>query len=107
MFIYSPAYIKTIHNSMSNYKKLQKLILMEIEKLITSSESVEHRKTGGYYTLIALVEASPIYAVYFPWLVQSIWFIISYTFYYFFFIFCIVIFWLYYLINCISFLSII
>lgn len=72
MFIYSPAYIKTIHNSMSNYKKLQKLILMEIEKLITSSESVEHRKTGGYYTLIALVEASPIYAVYFPWLVQSI-----------------------------------
>ena len=33
------------------YNKLQKILLGEMEALITSSNNMEDRKTGGYYIL--------------------------------------------------------
>ena len=59
-----------IHISSSNKRKLQNILLDEIDKLISSSPSSIHRGTGCYYVLIALVEVSAEYATSMPWLIQ-------------------------------------
>jgi len=72
LFPWSASSVKILKNSNSVYSKLQKVILGEMEALITSSTSMEDRKTGAYYILIALVETSIEYANDFPWLVQGL-----------------------------------
>lgn len=72
LFPWSPAAIKIMKESNNVYNKLQKIILGEMEALITSSNNMEDRKTGGYYILIALVETSIEYANDFPWLIQGL-----------------------------------
>lgn len=52
-------------------RKLQNVILDEIDMLISSSPSKIHRSTGCYYVLIALVEVSPDCANQMPWLIQA------------------------------------
>ena len=72
LFPWSASSVKVLKHSNSTYSKLQKVILGEMEALITSSSSMEDRKTGAYYILIALVETSIEYANDFPWLVQGL-----------------------------------
>ena len=72
LFPWSASSVKILKHSSSTYSKLQKVILGEMEALITSSSSMEDRKTGAYYILIALVETSIEYANDFPWLVQGL-----------------------------------
>lgn len=60
-------------NYIMNIKKkrdLEKIILNEIDKLISSSENIIHRNTGCYYVLIALTEISHDCAIAMPWLTQ-------------------------------------
>lgn len=71
LFPWSPAIIKTMKSSNSSYSKLQKIILNEMEALVTLSANKEDRKTGAYYILIALAESNVNYATSFPWLVQG------------------------------------
>ena len=71
LFPWSPAAIKIMRETSTLYNKLQKVILNEMEALVTSSSNMENRKTGAYYILIALVESSNLYANDFPWLVQG------------------------------------
>lgn len=71
LFPWSPAAIKIMRETSTLYNKLQKVILNEMEALVTSSSNMEDRKTGAYYILIALVESSNLYANDFPWLVQG------------------------------------
>jgi hypothetical protein len=54
----------------SSYTFLQTIILDEIKTLITSSDNLENRKSGGYYVLIALTEVSDEYLNEYPWLKQ-------------------------------------
>lgn len=70
MFTFSVHQIYSINNM--DKRKLQKIVLKEIDKLISSSNSNEHRMTGCYYVLTALVEISPQCAQSLPWLVQYI-----------------------------------
>ena len=49
---------------------LQDIVLNEIEILISSSEDLENKKSGGYYVLISLTEVSLDYADDYPWLKQ-------------------------------------
>ena len=72
LFPISPASIKILKNTHSHYNKLQKILLDEMQALISSSSNMEDRKTGAYYILIALVESSIEYANDFPWLVQGL-----------------------------------
>jgi hypothetical protein len=51
-------------------KKLQKILLEEIDKLISSAESIENKSTGAYFVLTALVEVSPQCMEALPWLIQ-------------------------------------
>lgn len=51
-------------------RKLQYILLNEINKLISSSTDNIHRTTGSYYVLTALVEISPECASALPWLIQ-------------------------------------
>ena len=53
-----------------NLKKVRDIILNDLDKLITSGISDNHKSTGCYYILIALSEISPDCAVALPWLVQ-------------------------------------
>lgn len=52
-------------------RKLQKIILEEIDKLISSAESIENKSTGAYFVLTALVEVSPQCMEALPWLIQQ------------------------------------
>ena len=61
---------KVLHLPHSKKRKLQNIILDDIDKLISSSESEVHRSTGSYYVLIALVEVSIECANQMPWLIQ-------------------------------------
>ena len=66
LFIKSVKDIYLIFNKI----KLQNIILDEIDILISSSSNEEHRITGGYYVLTALVEISIDCAECMPWLIQ-------------------------------------
>ena len=61
---------KIMNLPIQHERKLQHIILDEINKLISSSESKIHRNTGCYYILIAFVEISPTCASQMPWLIQ-------------------------------------
>jgi hypothetical protein len=51
-------------------KKLQIILLEEIDKLISSAVSTEDKSTGAYFVLTALVEISPQCMEALPWLIQ-------------------------------------
>ena len=55
---------------LNSYTYLQSIILDEIKTLISSSDNLENRKSGGYYVLIALTEVSEEYLADYPWLKQ-------------------------------------
>jgi hypothetical protein len=57
-------------NSIKQIRKLQTLILDEIDKLISSSDYESDCSTGAYYVLIALCEVSATCANAMPWLVM-------------------------------------
>ena len=63
-------YILGIPNTARNKIKLQKIILNEIDTLISSAHNDSDKFTGCYYTLIALTEVSIDCANAMPWLVQ-------------------------------------
>lgn len=69
MFQTSMSYIMNLHESKE--KKLKLHIINEIDKLVSSSEEVEHRTTGAYYVLTAFAEMVPECAQALPWLVQD------------------------------------
>ena len=52
-------------------RKLQKIILKEMDKLVSSSLNNEDRMTGAYFILTALVEVSPECMQALPWLIQQ------------------------------------
>ena len=56
--------------NINNIIKIKNIVLNEIEALITTSEDVNHRHTGAYYTLIAFTEVSGECANDLPWLIQ-------------------------------------
>lgn len=56
---------------LNNKRNVQKIILKEIDKLISSAHSEEERKTGAYFVLTALVEVSIECANSLPWLIQQ------------------------------------
>lgn len=66
MFKYSVSQIFTFNNK----RKIQEIILTEIEKLLFTSESDIHRSTACYYVLIAFVEISQECLEAMPWLIQ-------------------------------------
>ena len=53
-----------------NLKKVRNIILEDLDKLVSSGISDQHKSTGCYYVLIALAEISPDCAASLPWLVQ-------------------------------------
>jgi len=55
---------------MNKKRKLQNIILTEIDKLLSSSNNNEDKMTGGYFVLTALVEISPTCMEALPWLIQ-------------------------------------
>ena len=62
---------KLMNMTLPQGRKLQNIVLDEIDKLVSSSPSEVHRSTGCYYVLTALVEVSPDCAQTMPWLVQA------------------------------------
>ena len=56
--------------NLNEKRKMRKIILNEIEKLVSTAPKREDRVLGSYYTLIGLVEVSPQVATALPWLVQ-------------------------------------
>lgn len=52
----------------NNLKKVRNIILTDMEKLVSSGVSDNHKTTGCYYILIALSEISPLCAEALPWL---------------------------------------
>ena len=62
---------KLMNMTITQGRKLQNIVLDEIDKLVSSSPSEVHRSTGCYYVLTALVEVSPECAQTMPWLVQA------------------------------------
>ena len=66
MFVNSVNYIFQLTSKI----QIQNLILNEMEKLVKSSPSEEHRHTGAYYVLISLTEISYQCATDLPWLIQ-------------------------------------
>ena len=55
-------------NNIKQIRKLQTLVLDEIDKLISSSDYESDCSTGAYYVLIALCEVSSTCANSMPWL---------------------------------------
>jgi hypothetical protein len=53
-----------------NLKKVRDIVLNDLDKLVSSGISDQHKSTGCYYILIALSEISPGCAESLPWLVQ-------------------------------------
>ena len=49
---------------------MRKILLTEMDKLVSSAPKREDKVLGSYYTLIGLVEVSPQVANALPWLVQ-------------------------------------
>ena len=70
VFKHSMPKLMNLLPNQKNQKKLRNIVLDEMDKLISSSESKVHRSTGCYYVLIALVEVSPECADQMPWLIQ-------------------------------------
>ena len=70
MFKYNMNYIVNMEYLPENYNKLQNILIEEMNKLINSGISVDYRKTGSYYVLIALTEVSEPCAQSIPWLVN-------------------------------------
>lgn len=70
VFKHSMSKLMNLLPNQKNQKKLRNIVLDEMDKLISSSESKVHRSTGCYYVLIALVEVSPECADQMPWLIQ-------------------------------------
>ena len=70
VFKHSISQLMNLLPNQKNQKKLRNIVLDEMDKLISSSESKVHRSTGCYYVLIALVEVSPECADQMPWLIQ-------------------------------------
>tara|TARA_B100000795_G_C22741186_1_gene415434 strand:- start:564 stop:1253 length:690 start_codon:yes stop_codon:yes gene_type:complete len=65
-------HLNYIANLQSNDKNiLSKIVLEEMNKLVSAGIDTENRRTGGYYVLIALTEVSPECASSIPWLAQS------------------------------------
>ena len=56
---------------MINKRKIQYILLNEIDKLISSAESNEDKITGAYFVLTGLVEISPHCMEALPWLIQQ------------------------------------
>ena len=69
VFKYNMNYIQNLYNGGMNI--LKTIVLDEINKLVSSSTSEEHRKMGAYFVLTALTEVSPECASSIPWLVQG------------------------------------
>jgi len=53
-----------------NLKKVRDIVLNDLDNLVSSGISDQHKSTGCYYILIALSEISPGCAESLPWLVQ-------------------------------------
>ena len=58
-------------NKLNNKRKIQYLVLYEMDKLVSSAINIEDRITGGYFVLTALVEISPQCMEALPWLIQN------------------------------------
>ena len=66
MFPTSVAKLFSLHDK----RKIQNIILKEMEKLLFKPQSDVHRGTASYYILIAFVEISSECAHAMPWLIQ-------------------------------------
>ena len=64
-----PINVHSFYN-LSDKKKMRKILLTEMDKLVSSAPKREDKILGSYYTLIGLVEVSPQVANALPWLVQ-------------------------------------
>lgn len=69
MFKTSMTYIMNLNETKE--KKLKLYVLNEIDKLVSSTDEIEHRTTGAYYVLTAFAEIVPACAQELPWLVQE------------------------------------
>jgi hypothetical protein len=69
IFKYQLNYIINLYPQEKNI--LSKIVLEEMNKLVSSGIDAESRRTGGYYVLIALTEVSYECASSIPWLAQS------------------------------------
>ena len=69
IFKYQLNYIINLYPQEKNI--LSKIVLEEMNKLVSSGIDAESRRTGGYYVLIALTEVSYDCASSIPWLAQS------------------------------------
>ena len=69
IFKYQLNYIINLYPQEKNI--LSKIVLEEMNKLVSSGIDSESRRTGGYYVLIALTEVSYECASSIPWLAQS------------------------------------
>ena len=57
---------------LNNKRKLQYLLLSEMDKLISSANNDEDKITGSYFILTALVEISQQCMEALPWLIQHV-----------------------------------
>jgi len=64
-------YVKDIY-TISNKRKLQHIILSEMDKLISISDNTDDKRTGAYFILTALVEISQQCMEALPWLIQHV-----------------------------------
>jgi hypothetical protein len=64
-------YVKDIY-TITNKRKLQYIILTEMDKLISLADNTDDKRTGAYFILTALVEISSQCMEALPWLVQHI-----------------------------------
>jgi len=64
-------YVKDIY-TITNKRKLQYIILTEMDKLISLADNTDDKRTGAYFILTALVEISPQCMEALPWLVQHV-----------------------------------
>jgi len=55
---------------MNKKRELQYILLLEMDKLVSSASNIEDKMTGGYFILTALVEISPTCMEALPWLIQ-------------------------------------
>ena len=69
VFRYHLNYITSI--SISNFDILKRIVLEEMNKLVSLGVSEENKRMGAYYILTALTEVSPECATSIPWLVQN------------------------------------
>lgn len=63
-------HINDIH-IITKKRKIQKIIIKEMDKLVSSSPNNDDRMTGAYFILTALVEVSPQCMEALPWLIQQ------------------------------------